>query len=239
MWGPFRRQIIASHQFYIEQARKRLLSQFQNIEEQSDKYADEWLEKAGQYFDPDRDDPGSFEEEAYDKSIEFYQMLEDMLNRTRLSIVSSIFHEWDKTLRNWMIKEIRHWHHDSAVEKALWNTNFPKIIDLLEGLSWPIKSKSYYFSIERCRLVVNSYKHGYGDSFENIKKKFPEFINLRGNNYDNSFRYVEYSDLKVDESHISEFSDAIIEFWNDVPEYIWHRDSLKVPNWFIDALVKS
>lgn len=96
MWQPFRTQLIASHQFYVEQAGKRLLSQFQNIEEESDKYADEWLEKVGQHFDPERDDPCAFAEKANDEGIEFYQMLTDMQNRTRLSVVAGMFHEWEK-----------------------------------------------------------------------------------------------------------------------------------------------
>ena len=37
MWGPFRQSLIDGHLFYVEQARKRLLTQFENIEAEADK----------------------------------------------------------------------------------------------------------------------------------------------------------------------------------------------------------
>ena len=39
MGEPIRARLIRGHKFYVEQAQKRLLSQFQNIEEESDKYS--------------------------------------------------------------------------------------------------------------------------------------------------------------------------------------------------------
>jgi hypothetical protein len=233
MCGLFRKQIIASHHFYIEQARKRLLSQFQNIGEESDKYADEWLNKAGQYFDPDRHDPGDFEEQAYFKSIEFHHMLEDMLNRTRLSVVSGIFHEWEKQLKRWIIKNVDYWHDGDNLRKEIWKSNFGMIIDLLHSLGWMVRENSYYKSLDRCRLVVNCYKHGGGNSFEEIKNKHHDFIM----NFEKEQN--DYMQIKIDENQIAEFSDAIIEFWNDVPEYIWNKDNLNLPNWFEKAINKD
>ncbi len=239
MWEPFRKQLIASHQFYVEQAEKRLLSQFQNIEEEADKYADEWLEKAGQYFDPDRHDPGDFYEQANDESIEFYQMLEDMLNRTRLSVTAGIFHEWDKQLRSWMVNEINHWHRGHEVTRAVWKANFGDIIDLLDAVGWPVKSKNYYTSLDRCRLVVNAYKHGNGGAFESVKSQHPEFIKSFGDTSSIYFEHADHTDLIVRDAHIAEFSNAIIEFWKDVPEYIYEKESLNVPDWFAKAYSKD
>ena len=74
MWNRFREKLIAEHNFYMEQAKKRLLSQFENLEEESDRYSEEWLAKTSHHFDPDRHDPGDFYEQAYEEGIEFYQM---------------------------------------------------------------------------------------------------------------------------------------------------------------------
>ena len=78
MWGRFRQSLIDGHNFYLEQAQKRLLSQFNNIEDEAEKYAEEWLEKVGSHFDPDRHDPSDFYEQAHEESIAFYQMLDDL-----------------------------------------------------------------------------------------------------------------------------------------------------------------
>ncbi|MCW5602596.1 hypothetical protein [Nitrosomonas sp.] len=227
-------RLIASHNFYVEQAQKRLLSQFQNMEAESHKYGEEWLNSRSYYFDPDRHDPASFYEQAYDESIGFYQMLEDMLNRTRLSVVAGIFHEWDKQLRSWIIAEINHWHNGDEIKRAIWKVNFEQIIDFLESIEFPVRSQKYYIPLNKCRLVVNAYKHGDGCAFESIKSLYPEFINTFGNTH-----HAIHTDLKVDSSHITEFSDAIIEFWKNVPEYVYEKNSLNIPDWFAKAYVKD
>lgn len=239
MWEPFRKQIIASHNFYVEQAQKRLLSQFQNMEAEADKYETEWLNSHSHYFDPDRHDPSDFYEQANDKSIEFYLMLENMLNRTRLSVVAGIFHEWDKQLRSWILNEINHWHHGNEIKRVIWQVNFEQIIDFLEAIEFPIRSKSYFISLNRCRLVVNAYKHGDGCAFESIKSQYPEFIDTFGDTNRFYLEYADHTDLKVNGSHITEFSDAIIEFWKDVPEHVFENELLIFPNWFMKAHAKG
>ena len=115
MWGPFRQSIIRSHKFYVEQAHRRLLSQFDNINKDADQAAEDWLEAQSCNFDPERHDPADFYERANDVGIEFYQLLVDMHERTRLSVVAGIYHEWDKQFRKWVYEEISHWYRGEIV----------------------------------------------------------------------------------------------------------------------------
>ncbi len=233
--------LISRHNFYIEQAKKRLLSQFQNKDTEAEEYAKEWLNSRAQYFDPDRHDPSSFYEEAHEESIGLYLMLSEMETQIRLSVVAGIFHEWEKQLRDWIVKEINHWHSGHAVKKAVWKANFCMIIDLLEGFEWPIKSKNYHASLDRCRLVVNTFKHGSGKSLDDIKEKHPDFIGsiFIESNEPKNFSYIDHTNLKVEEHHIQEFSNAILEFWQDVPEYIFDKDEFVLPDWFMNAYNKD
>lgn len=123
MWGPFRQSLIAGHLFYVEQARKRLLSQFEDIEVEADKAAEDWLQRSSGRFDPDRHDPGDFYEAANDAGIEFYTLLSDMRDQTRLSVVAGMFHEWDKQLRDWLVREIQHWHRGDAAALKVWSAH--------------------------------------------------------------------------------------------------------------------
>src|SRR3954471_14093989 len=91
MWGPFRQSLIKGHLFYVEQARKRLLSQFDDMEADADRAAEEGLEQSGQHVDPDRHDPGDFYEAAHNVGIEFYGLLSDLRDQTRLSVVAGMF----------------------------------------------------------------------------------------------------------------------------------------------------
>ncbi len=239
MREPFREQLITGHNFYIEQAEKRLLSQFSNLDEEADKYEKEWRDKSGQNFDPDRDDTADFYERAYNESIGFYLMLEEMRNRTRMSVIAGMFHEWDKQLRSWLVGEIHHWNRSSLVKKKVWKVNFYMIIDLLECIGCATESKGYYLSLDRCQLVVNAYKHGNGKSFDTLKQKHPEFIRYPKIFGSHDIEYTDYTYLLAEEKHITEFSTAIIEFWGDIPEYIFDDPSLNFPVWFEKALKKD
>lgn len=239
MWEPFRASLLKSHSFYVEQAKKRLLSQFENMEAEADKYSEDWLEQQGQYFNPDTDDPSDYYEQAHDASIDFYLMLENMRKSTRLSVVAGMFHEWDKQLRDWTTKEVRHWNQGEEVKSAIWNARFEGLIDLFEGVGWQIRSKDYYVPLNRCRLVVNAYKHGDGVALEEIKKDHPEFLTHPWSFGPALLPYANHEDLKIEEAHIDEFSNAIIEFWNDVPDRIPYDDQLRLPDWFMKAHAKD
>lgn len=240
MWGRFRKNIIDSHTFYVEQAQKKLLSQFQNVEEEADKFGDEWLKNTSHLFDPERHDPGDFYEQAYEESINFYEMLDDMHSRTLLSIVAGMFHEWEKQLRSWTLKEVSNWQNGEEVKKAICKTNFKSIIDLFESLGWPIQTKSYYASLNKCRLVVNAFKHGEGDALAEIRKSYPELlVGLENDNLD-FIEYSDHTDLKIEITHIDEFSNAITAFWEDVPEYIINQGEYEnIPKWFEKAYKKD
>jgi hypothetical protein len=167
-----------------------------------------------------------------------------MRNRTRLSVAAGMFHEWDKKLKNWLSREVRnHWvwwsDFNSPLEKAVWNADFRKIIFLLKTFGWPIETKSYYSALNRCRLIVNAYKHGNGNAFDEIKTHHHDFLDTLNAFEDdpNYLEYVDYQDLKIKESHITEFYEAIIAFWQDVPN-IWKAPN-EVPDWFAKALLAS
>lgn len=239
MWGPLRQSLIDSHLFYVEQARKRLLSQFNDIEREADRAAEEWLEQHSHRFDPDRHDPGAFYEAANDAGIEFYQLLSDMRDRTRLSVVAGIFHEWDKQLRDWLVREVRHWHRGDAVVSKIWTVDFGKIADLLESLGWNIRGEEYFNKLDACRLVVNVYKHGEGKSLADLKKNYPEYLDdpsgavgvvISGKDW------LDHTHLLVSEEQFQEFSDAIVSFWRDVPENIYDSQVMSVPDWFGNVL---
>jgi len=242
MWGPFRESLIKRHLFYVEQARKRLLSQFDGIEVDADRAAEEWLEQSGQNFDPDWHDPGEFYEMANDVGIEFYELLRNMREQTRLSVVAGMFHEWDKQLREWLAREIRHWHRGDNATLKVWSADFGQITDLLESFDWKLRTADYFRMLDACRLVVNVYKHGEGKSLDDLRSQFPEYL------YDpfggvgstlSDARYRDHTHLTVSDDQFQAFSDAIAAFWRDVPENVVASQLIDVPDWFRKAILKD
>lgn len=242
MWGPFRESLVKEHLFYIEQAKKRLLSQFEDMEAEADRAAAEWLEQSGPRFDPDRHDPGDFYEAANDAGIEFYGLLSDMRDQTRLSVVAGMFHGWDKQLRKWLMQEIHRWHRGDKVNMQVWSVNFSQIVEFLESFGWKVRSQEYFQALDACRLVVNVHKHGDGKSLDDLRVNYPEYLEdpLAGFGSGLSdLRYRDHSHLKVSDEQIQVFSNAVKSFWRDVPENVFESQVTHVPQWFESAMRKD
>lgn len=241
LWEPFRRSLIARHNFYVEQARKRLLSQFEHIEVEADAAAEQWIEKNSQYFDPDRHDDGSFYETANEEGIAFYELLTEMRDQTRLSVVAGMYHEWDKQLREWLVKETKHWHRGDELPAQIWKVNFNQMMALLECFGWANPRAPFFKILDACRLVVNVYKHGDGGSLRDLKKRYPEYLDngyrINGNlQLDRSM--LNHNHLFVSEAQLATFSEAIIKFWEDFPSEVTESDR-PAPAWFNEAIAKD
>ena len=242
MWEPFRQNLMAEHCFFVDQARKRLLSQFENMETEADQAAEEHLEKMSIHFNPDSNDPSDFYEAAHDKGIEFYQLLSDMHEATRLSVVAGMFHQWDKKLREWIVREMRHWHHGENATKAIWKADAPAIMDFLVAFGFNVKELPSYRRLDAMRLVVNVFKHGNGGSLDELKKLFPEFISDpfgEGGDHQLLLHYSDHTNLTVSDAHLDQFSEAILDFWKGVPKAIFLPEEWNAPKWFEKAVLKD
>ncbi|TPG87817.1 hypothetical protein EAH72_34005 [Pseudomonas caspiana] len=240
MWEPYRQSLIGQHNFYIEQARSRLLSQFANMEQDADNAAEAWLNERSANFDPDIDDVGSIYEASGDAGIEFYLLLDEMRMQTRLIVVAGMFHNWEKKLRGWITDEMRHWHRGPAAPAKVWSADFPSIMSLLVSLGWPVTSQKYLQILNGCRCLVNVYKHGDGKALADLKQQCPEYLTdpIRSE-YGlpaTGLEWLDHTHLSVTDDQIEGISNAILEFWKDVPANMFDRDDLEPPTWFLKAL---
>nr|WP_304665172.1 hypothetical protein [Pseudomonas tremae] len=240
MWKPYREFLIQQHRFYVNEASTRLMSQFDNINADADKAAEAWLERRSEFFDPDRDDEGSIYEEAESVAIEFYRQLDEMREQTRLSIVSGMFHEWEKSLKKWIVDELRRWGLGPQTIRVVWWADFPKIIELLVSLGWPVQGQSYLAVLNQCRCVVNVFKHGDGKSLAELKRDFPKYlidpIDTKFGLPATEIEWLNHSHLHVTEAQVQEFSNAITEFWNGIPENLYEKGGGELPAWFMRAV---
>lgn len=226
-----REWFIASHNFYLEQAQKRLLSQFSNIDQEASKAGSDWIARNEKFFDPENSDPDRFYDSASSYAEDFHYLLTDMERQTRLGVAAGMFHQWDKQFRNWAHKETLFWHTGEHLKKAIWRADFKQLFNILAPLGWDVTAQTFYADLNKCRLLVNAYKHGEGGSFEEIKEKYPEYlINPKS-------KYVTYDDLTLTAAQLESFSEAIQSFWKDFPERIeYNNGAISMPKWFEDAL---
>ncbi|HCI9400910.1 TPA: hypothetical protein NQE99_003640 [Klebsiella variicola] len=225
------RVILEPHDFYVSQAKKRLLSQFNDISREADEVEEQHYEKLGQFFDPDRDDPADSYEAAYQEGISHYIALDEMRNTVTLAMTAGMFHQFDKTLREKMSCEFSHWQ-PAAIDPLIWNIDFPELVDLLEWTGIDIKSKPFYKKIEACQLLVNVYKHGKGRSHTELAGKYPQYYpqHIPSTGKRQSLPRPEL--LKVSEAQFTDIADAIREFWLNIPEHRSKDDLRDQPEWF-------
>ena len=240
MWEPFRQSLIEKHRFYVDQGKRKLLSQFENMAQEADEAGAHWLEDHVYRFDPDRHDPGDFEEDAYHVGIEYYQLLSELREQTRLSLVAGMFHAWDKQLRGWLLKEIWHWLIGKHVTNKVWSASFEDIEEFLDGLGLAKKDSTYLKKLSACRYVVNVYKHGDGKSLEKLKEKHPEYLRTLFPGVDPTDAiWLDHTHLAVSNEQLDEFSSSIVEFWQSLPESIYGNAGETTPRWFDSALERD
>jgi hypothetical protein len=165
-----------------------------------------------------------------------------MRDQTSLSVVAGMFHEWDKQLRGWLVREIEHWHSGDHLPRKIWTADFGQISELLDSIGWRIHSTDYFRLIDACRLVVNVYKHGLGNSLDDLKEKYPEYLHdpLNGMGFDFLGKDLrDHTNLKVSDDQFQAFSEAIVAFWTAVPENTWLSKIGNVPDWLEKSILKD
>ncbi len=240
MWGGARENLIATHRFYVAQARSRLLGQFNDatLEADAQRHADEWLERRGRFFDPDRDDPAADYERAHDEQISFHLSLAALRDDVRFSIIAGMFHQWEKEVRSWVDRELQQLFRGPAVRHAVWTAKFKDLINLFEACSWGTRAQCFYEHLHRCHLVVNVYKHGNGPSFEELRREAPDLI--RGQELPGFFASaLDYSSVRVSDDDLGVFAEAITGFWRAVPENTMLSQVTETPKWLEKALSKE
>ncbi|SDG83446.1 MULTISPECIES: hypothetical protein [unclassified Duganella] len=188
MWEPQRKSLIWTHTFYYEQGKKRLLAQFDDIGGEANAETEKWMVEQSRVADPDGDFSDVYED-ANDHNSEVYYLLQEMRDSTRLSLLAGMFHEWEKQVRNWLVTESRHWHSGDEVKSSIWKVQFEPLMDLFNSMGWDIKAAAFYPKLEACRLVVNVYKHGSGQSFDDLVRKYSQYV--RGAFENGAFQQVQ------------------------------------------------
>ena len=97
-------------------------------------------------------------------------------------------------------------------------------------------------ALDACRLVVNVHKHGEGRSLDELRQRFPEYLDDPFRGAGGGFSDVKYRDhthLKVSEIQLQAFADAIEAFWEAVPENFYQSDVTDLPDWLSKAIIKD
>jgi hypothetical protein len=221
LWSIERGLLLARHDFYIEQTKARVLSNFSEMEKEADRVSQEVYERIGSMSSSDGNwDMSAVAEVAYERGADFYMLLSDLKTQTTLGALASLFHQWDKDFRSFMEREMAHSFGRVEVEKYCRQPNIGALFDALEKCGWPLRQARWFPLVNACRLIVNVYKHGKGKSLNKLAKDYPQYLKGMFDNHgaNSCLNLQDYGNLSVTEEEFDQIADALRSFWVDFPE---------------------
>ena len=208
----------------MEQVKVRVLDNFHNMEEEANRVAEELHDQIGSTFPEGDGDMAAAAETAFGHGAEFYMLLSDMKSQTILGALASLYHQWDKTFRDFMERELTRTYDRDQVTKYVWQPNIGKLFDILEKFGWSVRQAQWFPLVNACRLIVNVYKHGKGRSLDELAETYPEY--LKEGEYDiiplaRELTTPDHEDLAVTDEEFEKIAGAMREFWVDFPERLF------------------
>lgn len=221
LWIQQRKYFIEVHNFIYQEAQKRILNQFANIEDEAQEAQNNYLTQYSSNTYYEEIDTCSIFENAFEAGYKHYDLLSNMKVQVQLNTISLIFHHWNITLRDWLAKELKHNFEEKYSDEIAYSPDMRKIYQVFNELGWQIESQPFFKKLDAMRLIVNIYKHGNGRSLKYLQKNYPEYLNKKEIDIDFLAPLLHHSDLKINEAHLDEFSEAIIAFWQKIPERLY------------------
>lgn len=220
------------------------------MENEADQEANNAWTKSGKNFDPDIHDEGIMADDANDTGIWRYHLLSELRNSVRLTLTASMYFEMDKELRSWLARELRNLTPglqrsiSQSGHKGPQKVPYPKAAEqvqkkpihevwsLLKCLGLNVQAQPYFQELEKCRLVVNIYKHGAGSSLDDLKKNYANFYKRTCVSSISSTDLTQLMQIK--DSDLDGFANAITLFWESVPNGVELSKVTNFPKWVTD-----
>ncbi len=220
LWSGARAIFLDRHTFYVTQLKSRLLAQFDDLEQEADRFAEESFARMGRVVSYGETDPAEFAEAAYDEAVEHYLALVELRKQVLLGGLAGMYHQFDKQLREFIERELQHEVEPSWMERNLWAPPGDRVLDILEAFGWPVRSLPFYPQIEALQLVVNVYKHGKGRSLKELSEKYPDYVvdPVRAAGFGHWRTALDHEWLTVTDVQLDAFAAAIRDFWQAMPE---------------------
>lgn len=221
-----RDMFVEKHRFYAEQVRERLLSQFNDLEGDADRYLAKKMDELSSLPSAGYEDDSHIPEMAYDASISHYSQLADLKKQVLLGSLAGMYHQWDKDLREHLDRELSHYTDKAWIAKHVWRPEAIKMLDILTEFGWEVKNQPFFDLIQACHIVVNVYKHGKGTSLQLLHTQYPKYLPdpLALNGYSwGGEDFIDYQWLHVTNEDFEEFAQAMDDFWITMPERLFFK----------------
>lgn len=189
--------------------------QFDDLEKETDEYANSIFQT---YPATEYTDPASIAEWATDQGMERYETLSILKKNHLLMTILMLYQIWEQQLIRFTWQELR-----NILRFDRKSLSYAKAQRVFELHGVDICNTKSWGKIRELKLLVNTIKHGDGDSAEKLRKIRPdifefdligetETVELEGTVLLNPYA------LQVEESDLLEYVEAAKAFWDEMPE---------------------
>jgi hypothetical protein len=90
---------------------------------------------------------------------------------------------------------------------------------VLREFGWDVSSSDFLPLIDACRLIVNVYKHGNGQSLRDLAERYPRYLNLSTScDGERSDGFLKHEWLSVSSADFDAIANGLRAFWVPFPE---------------------
>ena len=220
-----REEFTSIHKKILEKYDEITQCVFSSIEEKTEIYGNQLVEKYGSMYDYEAVDPGDIFENISDKQFEYYQMEKLMEYNVKLSILSTSYQILEQQLRKFIYEELNQsFSPVRTKEFSKVGTNMKDIKELYKLAGYDVETYEFWEDISVLADIINTFKHGEGPSSKRLVKKKPDlflksYFNVE-NLMDKELTTNTVIVLDIYKIDIHYYISIIISFWNQFPEHI-------------------
>lgn len=204
---------------------------FSDVEKEANEYQNKlWEELMNQEcYEDGIIDPSEFVETVQEASFEKYEILSLMQYRNINMWISCMCQVWEQQLFSFI-------YHEAISEGIKYNESDMKkgFLFSKEVFEWhqqPFKNLTCWPKIKELRDLVNVIKHSEGNSEQRLRKTRPDYFvkDTGSDSFDLLSLYhstLLEATLQVKEKDFIDYYEALIEFWNELPERMYTKDDV-------------
>lgn len=203
---------------YVEIYSQKLLPVFKDIESDANKFRDDYYNNIiSQPAYDDSIDPSSIAENAQEEGIEHYSYLK--LGKYNLTATwhATLYQLWEQQLRRFLFLKMP---FVKEIQFERFCTNLSEIKEKFKLHNVDIESFSCWSHINELNLLCNVIKHGDGCSAKKLRKIKPTLFKQEdGTDHMEIFKTTLLEEtLNIDEMTLQNYRDALLSFWDEIPE---------------------
>jgi hypothetical protein len=207
--------------YYAKCLEKKIIPAFDSIEKEADEIEKEAFENPSGYFNPENYDPADAAEDAFEKGLEYYEWMNDMLQGILNLFAAGLYHLFEQQLLLIHRKELL-----TINEKD--NIGLLKLKEAKSRLSKNgiiVENFNSWSKIDELRIVANTVKHADGQSAQELKSKRPDLFSRTTNPPFITPHSIPPGPVRtplagdslyITQDELNKFIDAVKEFWNEM-----------------------